>query len=110
MGTRFYFTSGQVNYVIEKRSLLVLQLKHAFFASVLSLKMRWLIVIVVIIFGPHWFRKIDWLVTSQRMEIDKAIRQSDDRRLKTKYNNAIYVIQRALALYTYASFIFILAM
>lgn len=53
MGTRFYFTSGQVNYVIEKRSLLVLQLKHAFFASVLSLKMRWLIVIVVIIFGPH---------------------------------------------------------
>ncbi|KAI7742832.1 hypothetical protein M8C21_005672 [Ambrosia artemisiifolia] len=33
------------------------------------------------------------------MEIDKAIRDSDDRRLKTKYNNAIYVIQRALALY-----------
>lgn len=34
------------------------------------------------------------------MEIDKAIRESDDRRLKTKYNNAIYVIQRALALYS----------
>ncbi|XP_047330924.1 FAD synthase-like isoform X2 [Impatiens glandulifera] len=34
------------------------------------------------------------------MEIDKAIRGSDDRRLKTKYNNAIYVIQRALALYS----------
>ncbi|CAN0926950.1 Probable FAD synthase [Linum grandiflorum] len=33
------------------------------------------------------------------MEIDQAIRESDDRRLKTKYNNAIYVIQRALALY-----------
>ncbi|XP_076889250.1 uncharacterized protein LOC143539952 isoform X2 [Bidens hawaiensis] len=33
------------------------------------------------------------------MEIDKAIRDSDDRRLKTKYHNAIYVIQRALALY-----------
>ncbi|KAK9290020.1 hypothetical protein L1049_008183 [Liquidambar formosana] len=33
------------------------------------------------------------------MEIDRAIRESDDRRLKTKYNNAIYVIQRALALY-----------
>lgn len=33
------------------------------------------------------------------MEIDKAIRESDDRRLKTKYNNAIYIIQRALALY-----------
>ncbi|KAF8395267.1 hypothetical protein HHK36_019209 [Tetracentron sinense] len=35
------------------------------------------------------------------MEIDKAIRESDDRRLKTKYNNAIYVIQRALALYEF---------
>ncbi|KAL4576628.1 hypothetical protein LXL04_012725 [Taraxacum kok-saghyz] len=34
------------------------------------------------------------------MEIDKAIRDSDDRRLKVKYNNAIYVIQRALALYS----------
>ncbi|KAL8193054.1 hypothetical protein R6Q57_026951 [Mikania cordata] len=34
------------------------------------------------------------------MEIDKAIRDSDDRRLKTKYKNAIYVIQRALALYS----------
>ncbi|XP_021666527.2 uncharacterized protein LOC110654742 isoform X2 [Hevea brasiliensis] len=34
------------------------------------------------------------------MEIDKAIKESDDRRLKTKYNNAIYVIQRALTLYS----------
>ncbi|KAI3799549.1 hypothetical protein L1987_34848 [Smallanthus sonchifolius] len=34
------------------------------------------------------------------MEIDKAIRDCDDRRLKTKYKNAIYVIQRALALYS----------
>ncbi|GAV65015.1 MoCF_biosynth domain-containing protein/PAPS_reduct domain-containing protein [Cephalotus follicularis] len=34
------------------------------------------------------------------MEIAKAIRESDDKRLKTKYNNAIYVIQRALALYS----------
>ncbi|CAI9783160.1 unnamed protein product [Fraxinus pennsylvanica] len=34
------------------------------------------------------------------MEIDKAVRESDDRRLKTKYNNAIYVIQRTLALYS----------
>ncbi|KAL6519367.1 hypothetical protein OROGR_018687 [Orobanche gracilis] len=34
------------------------------------------------------------------MEIDKAIRESDDTRLKTKYNNAIYVIQRAFALYS----------
>ncbi|KAH9734951.1 MoCF biosynth domain-containing protein [Citrus sinensis] len=34
------------------------------------------------------------------MEIDKAIRESDDRRLKTKYNNAINVIQRTLALYS----------
>ncbi|KAA8518709.1 hypothetical protein F0562_016517 [Nyssa sinensis] len=34
------------------------------------------------------------------MEVDKAIRESDDRRLKTKYNNAIFVIQRALALYS----------
>ncbi|CAI0471368.1 unnamed protein product [Linum tenue] len=34
------------------------------------------------------------------MEVDQAIRGSDDMRLKTKYNNAIYVIQRALALYS----------
>ncbi|KAK6231668.1 MoaB/Mog domain - like 1 [Theobroma cacao] len=34
------------------------------------------------------------------MEIDKAIRESDDTRLKTKYNNAVYVIKRALALYS----------
>ncbi|KAI3696734.1 hypothetical protein L6452_29243 [Arctium lappa] len=33
------------------------------------------------------------------MEIDEAIRESNDQRLKTKYNNAINVIQRALALY-----------
>ncbi|KAI3512139.1 hypothetical protein L1887_19358 [Cichorium endivia] len=33
------------------------------------------------------------------MEIDKAIRQSNDQKLKTKYNNAVNVIQRALALY-----------
>ncbi|GAB2300629.1 hypothetical protein Dimus_034663 [Dionaea muscipula] len=33
------------------------------------------------------------------MEIDRAIRECDDRRLKTKYNNAVFVIQRALALY-----------
>ncbi|KAL3628473.1 hypothetical protein CASFOL_027519 [Castilleja foliolosa] len=33
------------------------------------------------------------------MEIDKSIKESDDIRLKTKYNNAIYVIQRAFALY-----------
>ncbi|KAK9127495.1 hypothetical protein Syun_016292 [Stephania yunnanensis] len=33
------------------------------------------------------------------MEIDRAIRGSQDRRLKTKYDNAIYVIQRAFALY-----------
>lgn len=37
-----------------------------------------------------------------KMEIDKAIKESDDRRLKMKYNSAIYVIQRALALYSYA--------
>ncbi|KAK4419252.1 FAD synthase [Sesamum alatum] len=34
------------------------------------------------------------------MEIDEAIKESGDKRLKTKYNNAIYVIQRALALYS----------
>ncbi|XAR69145.1 FAD synthetase [Bertholletia excelsa] len=34
------------------------------------------------------------------MEIDKVIRESDDRRLRTKYNNAIYVIRRAFALYS----------
>lgn len=41
------------------------------------------------------------------MEIDKAIRDCDDRRLKTKYNNAIYVIQRALSLYEYVFIRFI---
>ncbi|PON49043.1 FAD synthetase with the MoaB/Mog domain containing protein [Parasponia andersonii] len=34
------------------------------------------------------------------MEIDKAIRESDDRWLKNKYSKAIYVIQRALTLYS----------
>ncbi|XP_028776095.1 FAD synthase isoform X2 [Neltuma alba] len=34
------------------------------------------------------------------MEIDKAIRECDDGRLRTKYNNSIYVIQRALSLYS----------
>ncbi|XP_048598622.1 FAD synthase isoform X1 [Brassica napus] len=34
------------------------------------------------------------------MEIDKAIGESDDTRLKTKYNNAIFVIRRALSLYS----------
>ncbi|CAI0472275.1 unnamed protein product [Linum tenue] len=42
--------------------------------------------------------KIDVLLG--KMEVDQAIRGSDDMRLKTKYNNAIYVIQRALALYS----------
>ncbi|PIA41965.1 hypothetical protein AQUCO_02100067v1 [Aquilegia coerulea] len=35
------------------------------------------------------------------MEIDKAMRESDDQRLKTMYNNAINVIQRALSLYKF---------
>ncbi|KAJ8426278.1 hypothetical protein Cgig2_011905 [Carnegiea gigantea] len=35
------------------------------------------------------------------MEIDEAIRNCDDCRLKTKYKSAVYVIQRALALYEY---------
>lgn len=34
------------------------------------------------------------------MEIDEAIRGCEDRRLQTKYNNATYVIQRALSLYS----------
>ncbi|KAE9590909.1 putative FAD synthetase [Lupinus albus] len=34
------------------------------------------------------------------MEIDKAITGCDDQRLQTKYNNATYVIQRALSLYS----------
>lgn len=33
------------------------------------------------------------------MEVDEAVSRCDDRRLKTKYRNAIYVIQRAFALY-----------
>ncbi|KAL4187650.1 hypothetical protein AMTRI_Chr09g20080 [Amborella trichopoda] len=35
------------------------------------------------------------------MDIVRAIQGSQDRRLVTKYNNAIYVIQRALALYSF---------
>ncbi|KAM3340068.1 FAD synthase isoform X2 [Capsicum galapagoense] len=34
------------------------------------------------------------------MEIDKTVRECDDSRLKTKYAYAIYVIKRALALYS----------
>lgn len=36
------------------------------------------------------------------MEIDRAVRGSSDRRLRTKYDNAVYVVQRAFALYPYA--------
>ncbi|XP_008789470.2 FAD synthase-like [Phoenix dactylifera] len=35
------------------------------------------------------------------MEIDRAIKESSDRRLQTKYNNAVYVIQRTFALYEF---------
>ncbi|XP_068645774.1 uncharacterized protein [Aristolochia californica] len=35
------------------------------------------------------------------MEIDEAVKQTRNRRLRTKYDNAIYVIQRALALYAF---------
>ncbi|KAJ8477566.1 hypothetical protein OPV22_021293 [Ensete ventricosum] len=35
------------------------------------------------------------------MEIDHAVRESSDRRLQTKYRNAVYVIQRAFALYEF---------
>ncbi|KAL0874964.1 hypothetical protein Bca101_024669 [Brassica carinata] len=34
------------------------------------------------------------------MEIDRAIGESDDKRLKTKYKNAVFVIKRALSLYS----------
>ena len=56
--------------------------------------------------SPKLFRTCLCLVTlnefnvSEGMEIDKAIRDCDDRRLKTKYNNAIYVVKRALSLYS----------
>lgn len=33
------------------------------------------------------------------MEIDEAVRGCSDRRLRTKYDNAVYVVQRAFALY-----------
>lgn len=35
------------------------------------------------------------------MEIDRAVREGSDRRLQTKYRNAVYVIQRAFALYEF---------
>ncbi|XP_031475244.1 uncharacterized protein LOC116247294 isoform X1 [Nymphaea colorata] len=35
------------------------------------------------------------------MEIDEAIKKSKDRRLQAKYKNAVYVIQRAFALYSF---------
>ncbi|KAL6626482.1 hypothetical protein ACP70R_030208 [Stipagrostis hirtigluma subsp. patula] len=35
------------------------------------------------------------------MEIDEAVRGSSDRRLRTKYANAVYVVQRAFALYPF---------
>ncbi|KAH0971473.1 hypothetical protein GBA52_023629 [Prunus armeniaca] len=50
--------------------------------------------------SPPRFPFLLRLVFSGQMEIDKAITECDDRRLKTKYSNAIYVIQRTLALYS----------
>ncbi|KAK3159969.1 hypothetical protein QOZ80_1BG0053550 [Eleusine coracana subsp. coracana] len=35
------------------------------------------------------------------MEIDEAVRGSSDRRMRTKYGNAVYVVQRAFALYPF---------
>ncbi|RWR72256.1 FAD synthase-like protein [Cinnamomum micranthum f. kanehirae] len=35
------------------------------------------------------------------MEIDRAVKESNNTRLQTKYNNAVYVIQRAFALYSF---------
>jgi hypothetical protein len=37
------------------------------------------------------------------MEIDAAVRASSDSRLRTKYDTAVYVVQRAFALYPYAA-------
>ncbi|KMZ64177.1 FAD synthetase [Zostera marina] len=35
------------------------------------------------------------------MEIDKAVRECSDRRLQTKYKNAVYVIERSFILYSF---------
>ncbi|GJN06198.1 hypothetical protein PR202_ga23902 [Eleusine coracana subsp. coracana] len=35
------------------------------------------------------------------MEINEAVRGSSDRRMRTKYGNAVYVVQRAFALYPF---------
>ncbi|RLM93265.1 FAD synthase [Panicum miliaceum] len=35
------------------------------------------------------------------MEIDEAVRGCSDRRMRTKYGNAVYVVQRAFALYPF---------
>ncbi|XP_010940691.1 uncharacterized protein [Elaeis guineensis] len=35
------------------------------------------------------------------MDIDRAIKESSDRRLQTKYHNAVYVIQRTFSLYEF---------
>ncbi|AQK89523.1 hypothetical protein Zm00014a_026516 [Zea mays] len=35
------------------------------------------------------------------MEIDQAVRGCSDRRMRTKYSNAVYVVQRAFALYPF---------
>ncbi|KAG6580621.1 FAD synthase, partial [Cucurbita argyrosperma subsp. sororia] len=55
-------------------------------------------------FAPLFFKAsihfFDPSSQQEGMDIDKAIRDCDDRRLKTKYNNAIYVVKRALSLYS----------
>ncbi|CAM0880768.1 unnamed protein product [Alopecurus aequalis] len=40
------------------------------------------------------------------MEIDTAVRASSDSRLRTKYDNAVYVVQRAFALYPFEEIAF----
>ncbi|KAM0826362.1 hypothetical protein ACQ4PT_068937 [Festuca glaucescens] len=40
------------------------------------------------------------------MEIDAAVRASSDSRLRTKYDNAVYVVQRAFALYPFEEIAF----
>ena len=104
----------QISWISSVFSLHPLNQNSFFFASQFESVLIFKIWLFIFLSCEFWFHQnyfeiayfFDFymyfsLFCSDFMEIDKAIRDCSDRRLKTKYNNAVYVIQRALALYKY---------
>lgn len=64
----------------------------------LSVRFQFALTINFLDFLDHFL--LNCCHSRREMEIEKAMGESEDKRLKTKYNNAIFVIKRALSLYS----------